>query len=599
MNHPILVTGGAGFIGSHLVDYLIEKGHHVVVVDKLTYAGNVSHLSDAQATHKLECVQGDICDTEGILELLQSKKIKTVFHLAAESHVDNSIDNPDAFVMTNVIGTVSMLKATHAYWKETGQMDAARFIHVSTDEVFGCLGENDEAFHEDSPYQPNSPYAASKASSDHFVRAWHRTYGMPIILTHCSNNFGPRQHAEKFIPTVLRHALKEEPIPVYGTGKNIRDWLYVQDHCEGLYLALTKGKIGESYAFGGHNEMRNIEMAKMLCQILDREAPRANGQPYENLITYIEDRKGHDWRYAISTNKVQKELGFRPEKNYEDKFLDTVRYYLVQHTMSTEESLQNTDLITVRSINIGKFDLSYESFRKIAKNPHVSAHERVGFPNSYREGFTADIAQDIIYKLDIVDKAGGSLLDIGCGASPLTSTLLDKFSSCNIKAVLVDSPEMLEKLDTSTASQHHKIAGRFPDVLDQVMAIAPEGYQAILCYSVLSCMIIDQNIFDIIDAICLSLAPGGTALIGDIPNESKRNRFFSTDTGIQFHKSFMKTISPPTVEHYKIKRNTIDESVLNGLIARARSNGCHAYLLPQPKSLPMANRRDDLLIQKV
>lgn len=328
MSNPILVTGGAGFIGSHLVDVLIEKGHHVVVVDKLTYAADLSYLSKAQTTHKLEFVHGDICDTEGILEVLQSRKIRTVFHLAAESHVDNSIDNPDAFVTTNVMGTVSMLKATHAYWKETGQMDIARFIHVSTDEVFGCLDENDEAFHEDSPYKPNSPYSASKASSDHFVRAWHSTYEMPVIITNCSNNFGPRQHPEKFIPTVLRNALNEKPIPIYGTGNNIRDWLYVKDHCQGLYLALTKGTIGESYAFGGNHEMRNIEMAKMLCQILNREAPRPNGQIYESLITFVEDRKGHDWRYAISTKKVEKDLGFRPQKDYEDKFLETVRYYL-------------------------------------------------------------------------------------------------------------------------------------------------------------------------------------------------------------------------------------------------------------------------------
>lgn len=599
MNTPILVTGGAGFIGSHLVDFLIKKGHDIVVLDKLTYAGHLSNLSIAQATEKLEFIHGDICDTDTVFEILQSRKIKTVFHLAAESHVDNSIHDPDTFITTNIIGTLSMLKAAHAYWKETGQMETARFIHVSTDEVFGHLGENDRAFHEDSSYKPNSPYSASKAASDHFVRAWHRTYGIPVIITNCSNNFGPRQHPEKLIPTILRNALNEKPIPIYGTGNNIRDWLYVEDHCEGLYLAFLKGQIGQSYAFGGNNEIRNIEMAKMLCRILDSEMPRPNGEAYENLISLVEDRKGHDWRYAIATDKVEKDLGFYPKKDYKSKFMETTRYYISKSSASSKDLRQEDDLEHSTVINLAAVNFTYESFREIAKNPYLSSHERVGFPDSYREGFIPAIVHDIISKLDIANKQGGAFLDIGCGASDLTSMLLEKCSNYHITGTLVDCPEMLQCLDSSKLTNHYKVAGKFPDVLDQVMAIAPKGYEAILCYSVLQCIIRDHNIFDFIDTICMALKPQGTALIGDIPNQSKRKRFFSTDTGINFHKSFMKTASSPVVEHYKINRNTIDESVLNGLIERARFNGCHAYLLPQPNSLPMANRRDDLLIQKI
>ena len=326
--NTVLVTGGAGFIGSHLVDLLIYKGLKVVVLDKLTYAGSEENLVDAEASGKLTFIHDDICNTDLVLDILRRHKIFHVYHLAAESHVDNSIHNPDVFVATNVMGTVSMLKATQRYWQETKQIEQARFIHVSTDEVFGHLAEEDEPFCESTSYRPNSPYSASKAASDHFAQAWHSTYGLPVIITNCSNNFGPRQHMEKLIPTIIRNALAEKPIPIYGSGKNIRDWLYVKDHCKGLYLALTKGKVGESYAFGGNNEMRNIDIVEMICSILDQKSPRKNGQSYKALITYVEDRKGHDWRYAIDTTKVNKELGFITDSNMVKYLSDVIMVYL-------------------------------------------------------------------------------------------------------------------------------------------------------------------------------------------------------------------------------------------------------------------------------
>ncbi len=331
-----LVTGGAGFIGSHLADLLVEKQHSVVVLDKLTYAGDKRNLSAAEATGKLVFIKGDVCDTDFVLDILNEHGITCVFHLAAESHVDNSIHDPDEFVTTNVLGTVSMLRATLSYWKKTDQLEHARFVHVSTDEVFGHLADDDEPFCEETPYNPNSPYSASKAASDHFARAWHSTYGLPVIITNCSNNFGPRQHEEKLIPTVIRNALESKQIPIYGTGRNIRDWLYVKDHCGGLYLALTKGQVGQSYVFGGNNEMRNFAITQMLCEILDREVPRQEGQSYKALIAFVEDRKGHDWRYAIDISRAEKELGFNPALNHDDYFLETVRHYIDKYEKAAE-----------------------------------------------------------------------------------------------------------------------------------------------------------------------------------------------------------------------------------------------------------------------
>lgn len=598
MKNSILVTGGAGFIGSHLVDYLIEKNFHVVVLDKLTYAGDLSNLSKAQESGQLLFVKGDICDTELVIQVLKSNEIINIFHLAAESHVDNSISDPDVFAITNVLGTISMLKAATAYWTQTDQMENARFVHVSTDEVFGHLTDNDPPFHEKTPYKPNSPYSASKASSDHFAHAWHSTFGLPVIIANCSNNFGPRQHDEKLIPTIIRNALNEQPIPIYGTGKNIRDWLYVEDHCQGLYKALRIGKLGESYAFGGENEIRNIEIAEMVCRLLDREIPRSSGKPYEELIRFVEDRKGHDWRYAMAIDKVRKEIDFVPTKEYDNKLLETIRYYLLKYGDDEEQNTQhNVDLKTSQSIDFANVDLNYEAFRDLAQNKHLSQNERIGFPDNYRQGFVEHIVTDITQKLNLEDKPNSSFLDIGCGAGDLTSALLNICSSQDIKAVLVDSPEMLQHI--SETPIHSQVPGKFPDNFTAVIGEAKGGYHSILCYSVLHYIIIDHSIFDFIDAICLSLAQGGSALIGDIPNQSKRNRFFSQETGINYHKKFMQTNEPPIVEHYNIDRNTIDESVLDALIDRARANGCHGYLVPQLSTLPMHNRRDDLLIQKV
>jgi dTDP-glucose 4,6-dehydratase len=308
-----LVTGGAGFIGSHLTDYLIEQGDHVLVLDKLTYAGDLRNLEEAQKTGRLTFIEGDICDQALVYDLLKKYDVKTVCHLAAESHVDNSINDSSAFIQTNIFGTHSMLSAALKYWEEKNRFPEFRFVHVSTDEVFGQLSEKDPPFNEMSPYAPNSPYSASKAASDHLARAWFHTYKLPVIITNCSNNYGPRQHSEKLIPAIIRKALEGNPIPIYGTGRNIRDWLYVNDHCEGLHLAALKGRIGESYCFGGNNEKRNIDLAKEICYQLDTLNPCANGKSYVDQIIFVKDRKGHDFRYAIDSRRAAQELGWTSE----------------------------------------------------------------------------------------------------------------------------------------------------------------------------------------------------------------------------------------------------------------------------------------------
>ena len=317
-----LVTGGAGFIGSHLVDYLIAEGERVIVLDALTYAGTLDNLKAAQETGQMTFVKGDISNLSLVKELLEKHQISAVYHLAAESHVDNSIDKSTPFITTNIGGTHTMLEAARAYWEAANKPGTFRFIHVSTDEVFGHLADDEPPFTEQSPYKPNSPYAASKAASDHLARAWFQTYGLPVIITNCSNNYGSRQHKEKFIPTVIRKALAGEEIPVYGTGKNIRDWLYVKDHCAGLYLAAIKGKVGETYCFGGNNEKRNIDLARELCVLLDQRYPREDARSYQDQITYVADRKGHDWRYAIDATKAISALQWGPKHRFPDKALD-------------------------------------------------------------------------------------------------------------------------------------------------------------------------------------------------------------------------------------------------------------------------------------
>ncbi len=320
----VLVTGGAGFIGSHLVDMLLELGSKVVVLDLLTYASNLDNLQDAQLSPHCTMIQGDICDTELVSSILHDNNIDIVLHLAAESHVDNSIANPGMFVQTNVTGTYSMLNACNQHWEHNNKPADFKFVHVSTDEVFGQLAENDPPFNESSHYQPNSPYSASKAASDHLVRAWYHTYKFPVIITNCSNNFGPRQHAEKLIPTVVRSALMGAKIPLYGTGLNVRDWLYVKDHCQGIILAAQRGCLGASYCFGGSNELANKDLVLQICRILDQIAPKP-GYKYEQSIAYVTDRKGHDFRYAIDAGKARQELGWVRSTNFADNLSVTIK----------------------------------------------------------------------------------------------------------------------------------------------------------------------------------------------------------------------------------------------------------------------------------
>jgi dTDP-glucose 4,6-dehydratase len=330
----ILVTGGAGFIGSNLVRLLVAQGHQVLNFDRLTYAGNQNSLSDLKENSAHKWLIGDICDTELAKKAFADFKPQWVMHLAAESHVDRSIDGPGDFIRTNVNGTFQLLQAALGYWRslEGAAREEFRFLHVSTDEVFGSLTVDAPAFSEATAYDPHSPYSASKAASDHLVRAWHDTYGLPVVITNCSNNYGPYQFPEKLIPVVILKALRGDPIPVYGKGENIRDWLYVEDHAAALLAAISKGRAGQTYCIGGDNERRNIDIVRLLCEILDQLKPRADGKPYSDQITFVQDRPGHDMRYAINASKTRKELGWLPKQNHASGFRRTVEWYLANET---------------------------------------------------------------------------------------------------------------------------------------------------------------------------------------------------------------------------------------------------------------------------
>ena len=325
----ILVTGGAGFIGSAVVRLAVQRGHHVINVDALTYAGRLENVASVADSPLYAFVQGDIRDRAALEQVFCDHKPDAVMHLAAESHVDRSIDGPGDFIETNITGTYNMLEAARAHWVRMGKPADFRFHHISTDEVYGSLGETG-LFTEDTAYDPRSPYSASKASSDHLVRAWHETYGLPVVLTNCSNNYGPYHFPEKLIPKVILNALQGKDIPVYGQGLNVRDWLYVEDHADALLLALEKGVPGRSYNVGGENERTNIDLINTICAILDEKRP-AN-RPYSSLITYVTDRPGHDARYAIDPTRIRDELGWRPSVTVEEGLEKTVAWYLDNET---------------------------------------------------------------------------------------------------------------------------------------------------------------------------------------------------------------------------------------------------------------------------
>ena len=333
-HHPrnVLVTGGAGFIGCNFIRHLLatEPDARIVTLDLLTYAGSLDNLRELPDPARHTFIQGDICDRPLVDRLLREHAIDTITHFAAESHVDRSISGPAAFVQTNLVGTFTLLEAARGAWLEGGKTAGhRRFHHISTDEVYGTLKSNDPPFSETTPYAPNSPYSASKAGSDHLVRAYFHTYGLPVVTTNCSNNYGPYQHGEKFIPTVIRSCLLQRPIPVYGDGSNIRDWLYVEDHCRGIDAVIRRGKLGETYNIGGDNEWANINIAKLICALLDQHRPEH--APHERLINFVADRLGHDWRYAIDPRKMSEELGWRPEETFNTGIAKTVDWYLERH----------------------------------------------------------------------------------------------------------------------------------------------------------------------------------------------------------------------------------------------------------------------------
>ena len=332
----ILVTGGAGFIGSNFIPFILSAhpDYQVVNLDALTYAGNLKNLEEVKGNSRYTFIKGDICDRPVVEQLFDTYQFDGVIHLAAESHVDNSIQGPEAFIRTNVFGTFTLLDVARKGWMEAPFQfkqgaETKRFLHVSTDEVFGSLGATG-LFTETTPYAPNSPYSASKASSDLMVRSYFHTYGMSVVTTNCSNNYGPKQHPEKLIPTIIRKALAEQPIPIYGDGKNVRDWLYVLDHCTGIDLVFQKGKSGETYNIGGNNERNNNQIVDRICTLLDQRKPRANGQSYKQLITFVQDRAGHDKRYAIDATKITTQLDWTPSQTFDRGIEKTIDWYLSQ-----------------------------------------------------------------------------------------------------------------------------------------------------------------------------------------------------------------------------------------------------------------------------
>lgn len=351
----ILLTGGAGFIGSNLVRYLVrEKGVSVINYDKLTYAGNLESLRDLEGDSRHVFILGDIEDREHLRSVLAQYRPDAVMHLAAESHVDRSIDGPGEFISTNVVGTFTLLEAVRGYWNslDKNAAETFRFLHVSTDEVYGSLGA-DGFFTETTPYAPNSPYSASKAASDHLVRAYRHTYGLPVLTTNCSNNYGPSQFPEKLIPLVILNALDGKPLPVYGTGKNVRDWLYVEDHCEALWTVLRNGYPGEVYNIGGNNERTNLQVVNTICDLLDTMRPRPDSLSYREQIRFVQDRPGHDLRYAIDASKIQRELDWTPKETFETGMKKTVEWYLenLEWCRSIQDGRYQRERLGLSSVN--------------------------------------------------------------------------------------------------------------------------------------------------------------------------------------------------------------------------------------------------------
>ncbi|MBI4752969.1 dTDP-glucose 4,6-dehydratase [Candidatus Desantisbacteria bacterium] len=336
----ILITGGAGFIGSNFIEYFIEKypKYFIVNLDKLTYAGSLENLKAVENHERYKFIKGDICNRELIEYIFNEFDVQGVIHFAAESHVDNSIKSPDVFIKTNVHGSFTLLDVAKNYWMEKSfiykdHYEGCRFHHISTDEVYGTLGETG-LFTEDTPYAPNSPYSASKAASDMIVRSYYHTYGINTVITNCSNNYGPKQHDEKLIPTIIRKALSNEPIPIYGDGKNVRDWLFVMDHCRGIDLAYHNGRAGETYNIGGRNERNNIYIANKICEILDKLMPQEGDKSYKELMSFVEDRPGHDRRYAIDATKIETKLGWKQEEDFESGILKTIQWYNHKYGLS-------------------------------------------------------------------------------------------------------------------------------------------------------------------------------------------------------------------------------------------------------------------------
>lgn len=339
----LLVTGGCGFIGNNFIRHLLigkprEPVTHLINLDKLTYAGNPANLADLADHPRYSFVQGDIGDESLMLDLLIRNRIEAVINFAAESHVDRSIDSPEPFIQTNVVGTLRLLNATRHYWSglEADAKERFRFLHISTDEVYGTLGPGDPPFREETPFAPNSPYAASKASSDHLVRAFHHTYGMPVLTTNCSNNYGPYHFPEKLIPLMILNALEGKSLPVYGDGMQIRDWLYVEDHAKAIELVLNKGRVGETYNVGGLNEQPNLEIVHLICRLLDAKHPRTDGKSYREQIVHVADRPGHDRRYAIDCSKLQKELGWQPKESFMSGLEKTIDWFLANRAWADE-----------------------------------------------------------------------------------------------------------------------------------------------------------------------------------------------------------------------------------------------------------------------
>lgn len=571
----LLLTGAAGFIASHCADQLLAQGYRVIAVDKLGYASNMANLTSALAHPQFTFQALDINETEALFALLQRYEIDCVLNLAGETHVDNSIHDPFPFLQSNVQALASLLEACRRYMQI---QPALRLLHMSTDEVFGSVAQNVQPCDERSVYAPSSPYSASKAGADQLLHAWAKTYGIKANIVFACNNFGPRQHREKFIPTVITRALAQQPIPIYGDGSQQRMWLPVQECVRALILILERGAPGENYCIASMHTLENKQLAQRLCAKLDERFPEH--APHERFLTFTVDRPGHDWRYAMAADKLAA-LGFTPAADIDTCLEQTIAYYLEPAGKATPDDLATCEL-------------DAESFTTLATLPDCPDYARVGFTQQSRAHHVDAIVSDIKDKLENFAQPKPRLLDIGCGASALTEQLHAEIFTRGGHVLANDLPAMLAHLPAHP--QRDCVAGDFLQALPDIQS-QQAGFDYIICYSVLQYVNSTSQRRAWLKAIVTLLKPGGIALLGDLPNRSKRRRYFQSEAGRAAHQHYCQQHDLPADTPVAPGHNQLDDIEITAMLALLRDQGSEAYLLAQPESLYFHSRREDIVVK--